>query len=103
LGIVVSRSRSTRFTFLSPCFRHCPRFLDLIDNQNEPMLVVAIKNLYVHPRLGHAARQFAQLPRFVLTQPLDHHIALFQNSDSRALSLTRAGRRELLARFDIQI
>src|ERR1035438_3742498 len=67
--VIVRRSRSTRFPFLGPCLSQCTCFLGLIDNQNEPMLVVAIKNLDVHPRLRHAARQFAQLPRFVLFQP----------------------------------
>jgi len=46
------------------------------------VLVVAVKNLNIDARVGHAAGEFAKLPRFVLPQPLDEDFALVKYPDT---------------------
>jgi NADH dehydrogenase FAD-containing subunit len=53
--------------------------------------VVAVKDLDVHTRFGHPARNLAELARFGLVQPLDEHVSRFQNANPRCFERRASG------------
>src|SRR5258705_6937289 len=68
-------------TLSGPSFRHVPSTLDVIHNQDEPMIVIAVENLDVHAGIGHPAREEPQLPRNALLQTHDHHLPHREHPD----------------------
>jgi hypothetical protein len=64
---------------------------EVIDDQYQLVVVIAVKNLDVDACLGHPARELAQLAGLRLTQALHEHFTLRDNADSCRLKRS-AGR-----------
>jgi hypothetical protein len=71
--------------FSHPRIRHGPRSSDIIDDEHESMIVIAIEHLDVDARLRHAPRQHAELTRDALFQPLNHDFALREYTNAGCL------------------
>jgi hypothetical protein len=85
--LVIHRSRrflaATRRTPLVPG--------KVVHNEDQLMLVIAVKRFNIDARRGHPSRDFSELTRFRLVQPLDEHVPLGQTADTRSLERTASG------------
>jgi hypothetical protein len=54
-----------------PGFRDCSAGCDVVDDQDQLVIVVAVEDFDVDAGLGHAAGDLAELTRFGLVQSLD--------------------------------
>jgi hypothetical protein len=66
-------------------------FVELIHNENELIVVVAVQHFDVHSRVGHSARELSELPRHCLSETLNHDVTDGEHANSRC--------RERVSRF----
>src|SRR5450755_323230 len=71
------------------------RARDVVDDEDQLMIVIAVLHLDVHAGIGHATRDLAELSRLALPQPDDHNVVLSNDADSRRLERL-ASRRAIL-------
>jgi len=64
---------------------------DVVNDKDELVIVVAVERLDVNARLGHPARDLAELTRFRLVQSLDKDIAFFQDVDACRFERSASG------------
>ena len=56
--------------FTYPCLCHRASRVHIVDNQDQAMIVIAVKRFNIDTRQRHASRNFSQLPGLILIEPL---------------------------------
>lgn len=70
--------------------RDRPSSLDIINHQNQLVVMIAVQHLDVDARVGHHARQGAELAGSRLIEPRDHDLAVVQHPDARSFKPGRS-------------
>ncbi len=69
---------------MSPPLRYLSPSLEIVDDQDQLVIVIAIKHLDIDAGLCHAPREQAELTRYILLQLLDEHFPLFENLNTNS-------------------
>ena len=77
--------------FTHPGFGYCSALGDVVYDEDELVIVVAVKDLDVDARLGHPSRDLAELTWFSLVQSQDDDVAYFQNVNARRFERFASG------------
>src|SRR4029077_19093464 len=80
-----------RPVFARPLLRNRPSPDDVIHNEDQLVVVIAVEYLDVNPSLGHPPRDLAELPWFSLVQSLDEYVPLCQDLDTCRLQRVASG------------
>ena len=80
--LLYSRIFIRAFLFTHPGFGYCSALCDVVYDEDQLVIVVAVKYLDVDACLGHPARDLAELAGFSLVQSQDEDVAYFQNVDA---------------------
>src|ERR1051326_546316 len=92
-GSPINRATPARSSMSFPFVRHDASALDVVDDQNQIVIVIAVLHFDVHAGVGHPARDLAELSRLILTQLLHEHVVLADDVDTGAIERRACGAR----------
>ena len=75
-------THGARSAFLSPGFRDLSSALEVIHNENQLMVVIAVQYFDVHAGFGHAAREQSELARDVLLESANDDFSFLDYPDA---------------------
>src|SRR6266850_2232659 len=76
--------------FARPGFRNCFSLFEIIDDQDQLIVVIAVKDFDVDAGFGHQSSDLSELAWLSLVQALNQHLSLSENADACGLQ-RRAG------------
>src|SRR5262245_64582289 len=71
--------------FARPRCGDLARGREIVDDQDQSVIMVAVEDFDVDARFGHPSREPAELTGSALVQSLGHDVTLFKDLDARSL------------------